>query len=214
MAGIDKTYTSSWEEYQELINWAKNTQFNCPNGIIINPINYIYERNKESFNGREIPVINSSQSLDYFLIKYCPIQFVQDRMKEVYDDEYYNSIKNGTSEYDTFIRPESGTKIKMIKDSKFHNRKFFSFYNNRFNKKLVYINIEVQYNNESLWYNEDFDTFILNNELGYWTCNSADIKCKSIKAVVRKIKKWKLPKGAIVTVFGRYIGESWKFLVK
>ena len=33
MAGIDCTYTKSWEEYQDLIKWAKDKVFVCFHGI-------------------------------------------------------------------------------------------------------------------------------------------------------------------------------------
>ena len=38
-------------------------------------------------------------------------------MKEVYDEDYYNSIKNGTSQFDTFDKNSiTGNKVKCIKN--------------------------------------------------------------------------------------------------
>ena len=80
MAGIDKTYVKTWQEYQDLVNWLEQNQFKCPNGDIIEIPHYGWS--KEDFDGeRERPVLNTTQEEDYFLIKYCPLQFVQDRMK-------------------------------------------------------------------------------------------------------------------------------------
>lgn len=57
MAGIDKTYTSSWEEYSSLVEWCKDKSFVLKNGDVIRPIKYIYKWEEEDFDGeREIPV--------------------------------------------------------------------------------------------------------------------------------------------------------------
>jgi len=214
MAGIDKTYTSSWEEYQEVIKWAREHEFTCPNGIIVKPINSCYDLKEEYFNGEdELPIMNTSNTTDYFLIKYCPLKIIQERMMEVYDEEYIEAIKNGTSKYDTFVRPEPGTKLKIIKDSKYHNRKPFSILN-YYGKRVTYVTIEVRYNDELLWYNDEFDIFTFSHELGNRYNSGADLKLKSLKAIMRRIRKWKLPKGCIVDVRGRYVGEDWKFLIK
>jgi hypothetical protein len=37
---------------------------------------------------------------------------------------------------------------------------------------------------------------------------------KTIKSLMRNIRKWKLPKGSIVTAHGRYVGEEYEFLIK
>jgi len=216
MAAIDKTYTSSWEEYQEVVNWAKEHNFTCPNGMVIEPIKRVYKWDKEDFRDpeRKLPILNTSHTLDYFLIKYCPLRVVQDRMKEIYGIDEYNAIKTGISWFDTFVRPEAGTKVKMIQDSKYRNRKPFSAYSSLHNRKYVRVLVDVRYNSESLWYNEDYDTFLFPYELGIATCSCAVPKCKSIKAIIRKIRKWNLPKGCIVEVKGRYVGETWKFLIK
>lgn len=214
MAAIDKTYTSSWEEYQEIIKWAKENKFTCPNGMIINPLNYCYTWGEEDFKGqRELPVMNTPQSLDYFLIKECPLRIIQRRMKDVYGPEEFQSIKDGTSHYDTFIRPTPGKKLRMVKDSKFHNRKPYSFYNSRVNKKITRVSISVYLGEESLWYNEDYDYFLLEDELGIIQSSGVILRCRSLKAILRRIKKWKLPKGCEVRVRGRYVGEEWIYKV-
>ena len=47
MAAIDKTYTSSWEEYQLLVEWCRGKFFTLENGDVIYPSKYIYEWSKE-----------------------------------------------------------------------------------------------------------------------------------------------------------------------
>ena len=61
MAGIDKTYTSSWEEYRSLVEWCKDKSFVLKNGDVVRPSRYIYKWQKEDFDGeREIPVSRAS----------------------------------------------------------------------------------------------------------------------------------------------------------
>lgn len=75
MATIDKTYAKTWEEYESLVEWAKDKEFICPNGIILYPSNYIYEWDMNSYEKShssfkeeypneefEFPVMNTSQS--------------------------------------------------------------------------------------------------------------------------------------------------------
>ena len=113
MAAIDKTYTNSYKNYTDLIEWARNNKFTCPNGTIVNVLNSIYSNwTKEDFNkaineGHTLPVMNTSQSTDYYLIKYCPLQFVQDRMIEVYDEDYYNTFWDRTSNEQTWLPIDS-----------------------------------------------------------------------------------------------------------
>lgn len=214
MAAIDKTYTSSWEEYQEVMKWVKENKFTCPNGMIIDPLNYCYLWKEEDFKDqKELPIMNTSFSLDYFLIRECPLELVQKRMRYVYDSEEFQNIKDGVSRYDTFIRPTPGKKLRMIKDSKFHNRKPYSFYNSRVNKKITRVSISVYLGEKSLWYNEDYDYFLLEDELGIIQSSGVTLRCRSLKAILRRIKKWKLPKGCEVRVCGRYVGEEWIYKV-
>lgn len=164
-------------------------------------------------NIEQIVVMYSDPTLDYFLIKYCPLKFVQDYIKEVYDEAEYEAIKTGRSKYDTFIRPESGTKIRMIQNSKFHNNKLPKYYNKYLNKKIIFTEIKVYYNNELLLYNKEYDIFLFRDELGTSISNRAVLYNTSLKAIIRKIIKWGLPKGSIVIISGKY-KYTQKFVVK
>lgn len=219
MAAIDKTYVTSYKDYKNFIEWAKGTHFPCPNGFIMKPIEYVYDWFTETdFDGeKEIPIMNTDNDVDYFLIKYCPFQFVQDRMKQVYGEEYYQSVLNGTSPYDTFVYPERGTKVKEIKIGRSFftkSRKAWKFYSPLREKitKPTYF-IGATYNDMNLWYDEKQNKFLLPYEFGDGRSSYAN-KCRSIKAVIRLIRKWKLPVGTIIDVSGRYVGEEYRFIVK
>ena len=72
MAGIDKIY-GTYEQYQELKKWLKE---NCPGYL-----KYMYEH--EPFEG-VLSIANFSQRADWYLQNNCPLDFVQDRIKDQY----------------------------------------------------------------------------------------------------------------------------------
>jgi hypothetical protein len=216
MAAIDKTYTKSWDEYQDLIKWANENIFTCPDGTKLNISDSIYKHwTKESFDGTYRPVMNTSHVTDYYLIKYCTLTFVQERMKEVYDNEYVESVKNGTSEFDTFTKEgKYGTKCKLIKQPK-KNMRGNTPCNSKKNRYwFIQIDTPKQYN--FIDYCEDENRWIWPDELtssNGWISNTCH-RFKTRKAVERNICKWKLPKGTKVTVYGGYIGEEYIYIVK
>ena len=121
MAGIDKTYVSSSKDYFDFIEWAKEKKFTCPNGIILSPLDYVYEQDPETIDERikeygRITLMNTPVSMDYFLIKYCPLTFVQDRLREVYPESFIEDINKGISCFDNYRR-NFGTKVKCIQES-------------------------------------------------------------------------------------------------
>ena len=208
MAGIDKTYIKSYKELKDFINWAEKIIYTCPNGIIFKPKDYIYssclDKSEEEIqeilkHHPEIPIMNTPQDLDYFLIKDCPLDFIQERMKEVYGEEYIESILNGDSEFDKFVYPETGNKIKIIETPK--TKKAISWFNCQ-GKKKGYYSIFVE--NSYCFYNEDLDKWMMFDELGSSMCSMGTIqtKSRSLKSLIRRIKKWNLPKGSIIQFYG------------
>lgn len=210
MACIDKTYTSDYQEYQRFLKWAKETTFECPNGLKIWVFNSVYPFwSEENMKESEKPVINSSYTLDYFLIKYCPFKFVQDRLKYVYGDTYYNSVKEGTSEYDTFKYPEIGTHFKIVRGPLFKSKNFLW----KLRRRKILFDITVSYNDYPLWYNSKIKKFLLPNELGEGNM-SWMYAGRTIKSLIRHLKNLKLPKYSIVRAQGRFVGEDLLILVK
>lgn len=97
MAGIDKTYTSSWEEYSQLKEWiSKHDKTYKDRSYIdgyISVSGCLYDWEESDFDGRELPIMNTPTKIDKYLIRNCPLQFVQDRMKEVYSEKSYKILK-------------------------------------------------------------------------------------------------------------------------
>lgn len=220
MAGIDKTWCQSYAEFDEFKHWAINNKFKTPHGETIDFTYCMYsfdstpeELMEELTNCKSILVMNTSVVEDYYLIKYCDIPFVQSRMKSVYSTEMYESIKNGTSEFDTFNRDSiAGTKVKCIQESEYGKKDFLY---KRKGKRFV-SDYWIEVKNKKYWmsYNEQFDHWVI---YGKELMNNDTTVChkpiKSRKALIRQIQKWKLPKGSIVKWSGFYHWDEMKFKV-
>ena len=199
MAGIDKTYTSSWEEYRSLVEWCKDKSFVLKNGDVVRPSRYIYKWQKEDFDGeREIPVWNTPTYLDIWLIRNCPLEFIQERLKEQYgggwsktaftehnDDDMYYKILTHTSPYDTFQRNGS--------------HRFYVHYvlNNKFKDDDLVWWIDIRgcgwwYNEKhKMWYHDD-EALPISSSCAHYRGNISKRK------LARMIKRWNLPKGTQV----------------
>jgi hypothetical protein len=134
-------------------------------------------------------------------------------MREVYRKETIESILNGTSEFDTFNRDSiAGIKIKCVKESKFGKKDFLDKRKGKKYKSDYWI--EASSTDYRLWYNENLNYWIIyGRELEYHDSNVCHKPIKSRKALIRQIKKWKLPKGSIIEWKGCYCGDQMKFKV-
>lgn len=237
MAGIDKTYISNWSTFKEIRDWAENQSFTLKNGEKINLIDYFYypdlteeefNKYKEDYNKiypeyeYEIVLWNTPTYVDIWLIRNCPFEIIQDRLKEQYsggwsktaftdhnDDDLYTQIKEHCSIYDTYQRNGLGGKAKVT----FHN-----LFGNPIRDKNCFWWIEVDPYwlrdkrtsiETSPWYNEDVDMWYWDTEAMPWTSNICTKRGSMTKKnIVNLIKKWNLPKGTIVkfrTEMGRYL---------
>lgn len=104
MAAIDKTYVNSWQDYCDFKKWAKINKFDCPDGNVID-----FSRKVEGYKEEEVErtggvvLMTTSCKEDFFLIKYCPLEFVQEWMKVCYDDDYFQGIKEGVLTYENLF---------------------------------------------------------------------------------------------------------------
>lgn len=200
MAGIDKTY-ATFQEYQEYKEWCKGKEIIFPTGAKIVLEHYLYNLEEEDWKDEEyLPIMNTPASLDIYLIQNCPLQFVQNRMKEVYSEESFEKFKN--LEFPLPLNGEYSTKrkIKIIKTgnlplrnsglNQHRNWWLQTFYNWGFHEE------------SKKWVNYD----------DYYPFNTNTSHHKSIKSLIRFLRKQHLPKGLEFTLSRRYQGED--FLVK
>lgn len=196
-------YTKSYKDYLDFLEWAKTHTFTCPNGIVVDFLYSIWIYPEDVITNNYTCIASTSETADYFLIKYCPLKFIQNRLSEIYNYKYIKEVLNGTSDYDKFVYPEIGkNKVKIL------------YYNKNIKINRVY-HIEVCFGSNyksNLYYNEIYDKWLFLDELGDWQGTTAYC-CKSLKALIRKIRKWKLPKGCII---GAFVGGElkYKFIVK
>lgn len=207
MASIDKTYTSSYENYKEFKEWANKQIVTFFNGYKECIGSYVWEYAEEDF-GREIPIMNSPNWVDIYLIQNCKISFIQERMKSVYSEKSYNELLN--IEFPCKI-PESYQQNRKIcikhisKITKFtlHDKPYS--YKRRTSKWMLQA--------ERDWdYDEDSKTWT--NWKMYYPHNTNTAHISSIKGVIRHLRKQYLPIGLKFRLIGRYIGEEYEIVIK
>lgn len=211
MAGIDKTYTRSWEEYQSLVKWCNGKSFTLKNGDVIRPSRYIYEWDKENFDGeKSLPVWNTPTYLDIWLIRNCPLKFIQDRLKEQYgggwskeaftyhnDEDMYHQILHYRSPYDVFrCKGSHKFSIEYKRNEKFKD------------DDLVWW---VDVLTWGWWYNEKHNMWYHDDEALPIGSSHAHFKGNiSKRKLARLIKRWDLPKGTQI----RFVGDYKRYIQK
>lgn len=225
MAAIDKTYVHTWAQYEMVKDWCIGKSFTLKDGTVIRPINYLYNHwNEEEITEQsekdpnfEFPIWNTPTYLDIWLIKNCPIPFIQDRLKQQYGSEI-EDIKNGISEYDEFKRNGLGKKLRfsVIKKPDFNIRftprkkGIHSWWSVDIYKECVEENGYEWKDN--WWYNEDLDRWTCTTELCTFTTSCAYIKHFNLKKLLRKLRKWDLPAGLTIYIQGPWVGQ--RYIIK
>lgn len=199
MAAIDKTYCKNYTEYSQLKEWAKGKVINFWNGSKLIISDYIYEWEESDFNGRDLPIMNTPECLDIYLIQNCPVKFVQDRMKYVWGEEYSDK-KN--IEFPT-VRPTDLKQNRKIIISQTGNLplKNKGLYSHR-GWRLQSINSGMSFDTETKKWVRDQDNLPHNTNTSHH---------KTIKELIRFLRNQYLPSGAEFRLIGRFVGE--KFLV-
>lgn len=205
MAYIDKTYTNSYEDYKEFKDWANKQVVTFFDGHTRRVGDYVYCLEKDDFTGTYIPIMTSPVWLDIYLIQNCKIEFILDTMKEVYNEEDYNSFLN----IDLTEKPPSNfqknRKITIRKNSRtkfnIHNKPYYGYWfvqhrHNPYNVKFTF-----SYNKDTkIWVSDDME---------YYPTNSMTAMIPSMKSIVRHLRKQYLPKGIAFDIRGRYVGECY-----
>lgn len=253
MAGIDKTYTSSYKEYKDFKDWVDTQFLTFYNGHTVRIGDWVYERDEEEFydgilrvgekfyydyeryeikslddykkiaiifninnpdivkefdfdaliklikKDKELPIMNTPTWLDVYLIQNCKSEFVLNRMKEVYKDKTYQEFKTidlTAAPPDDFKRNRK-IRIKKTESTRFpiHNK---------------------PYDGKTSWWIQSNDNFTYCEETGVWSSynnyypyNTNTSIIKSMKGIVRHLRKQYLPKGISFRIIGRYQGEEY-----
>ena len=198
MASIDKTYTSSYREYREFKDWADTQVVTFFNGHTECIGDWVYSLEEGHFDGREIPIMNTPTWMDAFLIQNCPFEFVQDRMQGVYDD-HYDVLK-----VTPFSRPDN---YKQNRKISIHQVKG-GFHVCRKPFRVKYWSLQ----SDNYLYHRETKTWVGPDLLYPRSTNTSHIK--SLKALVRHLRKQYLPSGITFELSGRYIGDYYSIKIK
>ena len=191
--------TTSNQERQEIRTWIENFIKVLPNGMVLKGCDFLFDSDEEE----AFITMNTSTTMDYFLIKECPFKSVQSKMKQIYGVKYCTSVLNGTSDFDTFVRPEGGKHLKLIKKS---NHNFLQkWFNTSINKKVMdkfIVDVELPDGDFAFYYSEN-NYWAMKGELVHGQSQPfAEVSVKSLVALGRVILKWNLPVGSKVTFDG------------
>lgn len=163
-------------------------------------------------NSAEIPLWNTDHIFDIYLIKNCPVEFIQNRLKEQYGggwykeaftkhNKSYEAIKNGVSDYDMYTR--NGLKKPHFKIN--------YVWNVPFKDDNLSWWIEVRVNNRFWNYDGVADYWYSYVECYYPKCDSWTSVCDmkyygnmNVHRIRRLLNKWNLPEGAVVSFKGCY----------
>ena len=207
MAAIDKTYVKSWSQIKETIDWAKTVGTVIDDyGNKINPMWWLDGWTEERFNEwmsesswGEVPMWNTPEYFDIWLIRNCPIEFIQNRLKEQYASDY-DDIKNHKIEADTYVRNVGKHFTIEVKECNTHFK----------DDDLTWF-IDV----DDMWYDEKTNTWRhMYLEPGPWTSSSLFMKGNINKRKLQRlIKRWKLPVGSVMYLRCDYHRYFMKYLV-
>ena len=203
MAGIDKTYTNSYKEYKEFKDWANTQVVTFFDGHKECIGSWVWNHKEEDFLlYGELPIMNTPTWLDIYLIQNCKSKFVLDRMKEVYskeDIEYFKTI-------DLTAKPSDDFKQNRKITVKRCEKTIFSLHNKPYCVKNWWLQCD-----DDFWYNSDTKIWVARDFYYPTGTNTACIK--TVKAIVRHLRKQYLPKGITFTITGGYIGEDYTIYV-
>ena len=235
MAAIDKTYVTR-EELLEAITWAKKVgTVTLENGHKFRPLNWIRGYNDidsetflEDIKDRETFVLwNTPGWLDRWLWLNCPLNFVKERIEDVYDEESLRFFENWT-----YIQPEfrRNQKFTFLETPLNHGYSWKWFANNaRMNNpwpgncKQATYHVEVRVPGEDFEreYDEQVDQWypmfgMLPGDSSHsYVWQKYHKRIPSKKSIIRQIRKWNLPKGSVVCIKCiRYRGMDFKVLVR
>jgi hypothetical protein len=199
MAGIDKIHTDSYEDYKVFKDWANKQVLIFFNNHKVCIGDWVCRWNEEDFNNGEIPIISTSAWLDIYLIQNCKSQFILDRMKLVYGVDFHKDVQ--------------GIDLKALPPEDFKQNRKITIKRSITTKFPLH---KKPYIGGAKWWLCCLDNFGYCDETKVWTSyesyypRSTNVAViKSIKGVVRHLRKQYLPKGITFSMNGSCIGEDY-----
>lgn len=234
MAGIDKTYVNR-EQLKEVVTWARLVgEVTLENGYKFFPLDFI-----RGYNDIDNPEFWKEKESDYYVLwntpfwfdrwvwVNCPLGFVRERLRDVYDKETLKSYEHfkfcdprsnrsfGKQKY-TYLKVPSGKGYKWLMNNGRRKNPW-----PRKIKQLTYM-IEIKSPNNwredlaydkqtNMWYKTMWMLPAYDNYV--WQEYHRNIPSK--KSIIRTLRKWYIPSGYTVRVYNlKYIGMDFEILVK
>lgn len=226
MAGIDKTYLSSYDDMVEIGEWLKTLPHRITDdyGNVFSIRQYLDDEMYDAMvNGREAceryvrehctiqddgswccALWSTSCLFDVWLIRYCPVKI----LSEQYSAEYIQSVRDKQCCYDLFVRPEPAKRFVIKKRPDF-------------NMACETWWVDIRDNNDRYCgeYYEKADYWKLPDEPyefdDRWVSGVAIIRGKMTKKKIRNlVRRWGLPENYTIRISGDYVGQEWLVTTK
>ena len=189
MAAIDRTYITSLEQYDEIMEWVNKQKIQrTPAGEYWHIREYLYydrEAVKDLLTRySEVPLWSTPSIVDAWLKENCPIKLIQDRL-------FYQYWDYPICEEESYI---PATRFKILEKPNFNYRGSW------------FVHIDgFSYNKETKKWNR------LSESLGH-SCTIV-YKTITLKKLKRLVRHWKLPVNTIIVITGRYYGQQYTLKV-
>ena len=250
MAYIDKTYFSTYEQWKQVRDWCDDKIVEFSKTQIYHVkyyLNYIdlteveFDSYKEEFvksycknynttreealNNFSMVLWNTPVWLDIWLIRNCPIDFIQDRLKYQYGKDY-ELIKQYRSIYDTYKRNGLGKHFhyKVICKPNWHPRFNITIRTTfdtivPFKEKkhsLWFVRVKDKDDDVYWWYDTRYDYWTNTLEAKPYDSDTMILRKKNlnIHSIIRLLKKWDLPANSRVIIENRYFNYQWIIDIK
>ena len=205
MAGIDKTYVKSWEDYKIVRDWVESVgQVKDDFGNIFSPLDWLSEWEESDFKGtQELPIWNTPLYLDVWLIRHCPLPIIQSRLQEQYGEEYVE-IKEGRSVYDHYVRPAASSQFKVYPPG---------YFPRGINRSRYYY-IDIQEDSGDWMFDDEGEKWVNWKECRPWNTNTMTISGPITRRKFKRvIQKCGFPAGVKLMCYPNY-GEFFEVVIK
>lgn len=170
----------------------------------------------------EMPVWDTGTDQDIILIRHCPLDIVQNAIKEQYTESFIESAKNYTTEYDTFSRNgvrHPHLKIEWEVNHRIKDRRFWWWID-----IIEPANATLRDTHGSAWYDVSsnkwhYEYEMVGDDINCYVSNTCTkyVGSMSMRKVKRIVSKWNLPKGTRIhfeAVLNRYVQKSFVVTIK
>lgn len=234
MAAIDKTYVN-YEQLVEAVKWAISVgEVTLENGYRFRPVDFIYDYNDETgllsvdvTDGFDDYVLwNTPQWFDRWLVKNCPLDFVQTRLYEQYGADGMQELRDYVYHP---VEKHKIKKIKCIRHPQWHTCKWHMANGRRRNPVRSHGKYSTQlpyyvdiYKTDNMcdsyaydeqtnkWYKKH--SLMPANDEYIWQHHHRNIP--TTRSIVRAIRRWNIPAGYTVRVTQtKYNGLDFEFIV-